>query len=1768
MRRMKRKNIDSVIERLSVFNLGESFLRTLILLIAISLMVIAADAQQYPNNPIKGTTPAAIREAAANPSDVESINPFNGRLSVSVPMYQVGGRGEAGYTMLFNVFSFPWYNQIDIPDNQNPDVYNVVNNPGIPYYRGGPGYRPLTVYGKTTARDSGFFCQVDYAHWREWLTKLYIGLPDGGEIELRDTNTDGAPYLGYCWESYGINRGTTFASNDGSGFTFVSNSAIVDTNSNLPNGTEYPTYIPSVSGMLYRKNGVSYKIVNGGVEWMEDRNGNRTTFNSDGSITDANGRKVTFDGEIIQYHGYGGADRTAYPTYDVLGNVLRSGYSLQTQADLGIMPVNDLWNPVVVSGVVLPDGRKFQFKYDSRANVARLELPTGGAFEYDHSFSVLGGWSYTCSPTTVIRVTEKRSYDAQGNLETKTTYSADYGQLNVGDTNVTISTFDTGNHLLAKEKQYFYGSPVRGCASESYDAWNLGKKYKSEFFAANGTTVLRRIEYNWQQRANTTLGNEKDPRIVETMTTLPDTNLVAKVTSISPINGTIGFDQYNNQTDVWEYDFGSGAVGTFKRRKHTDYETSTNYTNRYLRDLPVGNWVSTDMAGNNKVSQTEILYDETSLTTRGSNVVGWVDPNTAYRGNVTTARTWRHYTGETDDWLESKSKYDVLGNIIETTDPKNHVTTLNYNDNYGSPDSNAQNNIAPTHLNGNPTYAFPTSTSNPLGWTVYNQYDYFTGQIVNTEDIRGIVSKTYYNDPLERPTQTVTAIGTSFERQTNNIYDDLHRRLETKGDLYTLNDNLLKYESFYDGLGRTVETVKYEADGGYIVTQTDPFSVVLDTDTSTYRVSSQATNPYRPLKGEQPEWTIGLVDSLGRPIKTIAPDGAAVKTEYNGNKATVSDQAGKKRRSVTNALGELTRVDEPNDAGQLDSGGVPVLSTNYQYDTLGNLTQVEQTGTTTQQCGGQTVPCTQIRTFEYDSLSRLKKVILPESGTTNYSHDKNGNIIQKTDARSITTVYTYDALNRMTSRDYSDSTPDVLYTYDNLTNSLGKPTKILNGTLSGGVISNPFSITEYTQFDVLGNVTKSKQTTEGVVYGSEMEYTYNLSGALTEEKYPSGRIVRNVFDNNGYLSMVRSKKNSNSGYWNYGQNISYTASGAVSSLQLGNGRWESTQFNSRLQPTQIALGTVKLTPQTTQLATSILKLNFTYNTPNTADNNGNVLSQTITVPSETRGTQTYDAFTATQTYTYDSLNRIKQATETISGQSGNRWQQIFNYDRYGNRTFDDLNTTETASFQKNCQNQYSQEIVCMNEVPLYNPVADTSNNRLNGYTFDNSGNTTNDADNRKFTYDAENKQIKVETVENGNVTGLLGEYWYDGDGKRVKKYSFEHNQWITTIFIYNAFGKLVAEYSTEVTSQPDAKVSYLTNDHLGSPRIITDQYGAVTARHDYQPFGEEIQRASYGGDTVRKQFTGYERDTETELDFAQARMYSYSYGRFSSPDPVLSSGEVDSPQTWNRYAYVLNNPLAYIDPTGMFLWSEELGGELEDEDIEQQRLQAIKNNNIKEAARLQIILDSRKAITDALREARSSTYMSAEIGTIQDAEALRAAIDAYGLPGVDNGVTVGVIDPRSRGYSTNIAGATQVEGGRVVVGFPDLYLTGPGRPLLYALVAHEGQHIIQAKRWLDNDPFSMCGDPYDPSEFEVEAEGYYVMATAVRGNKRDKNTGFSFPSVSSRTGVAVVYDPAWASQAYTVMKANIQGGINQHLRDLGSSTTNPAKWINPDITIK
>ncbi len=443
-----------------------------------------------------------------------------------------------------------------------------------------------------------------------------------------------------------------------------------------------------------------------------------------------------------------------------------------------------------------------------------------------------------------------------------------------------------------------------------------------------------------------------------------------------------------------------------------------------------------------------------------------------------------------------------------------------------------------------------------------------------------------------------------------------------------------------------------------------------------------------------------------------------------------------------------------------------------------------------------------------------------------------------------------------------------------IVNSKGRLTKVASSV----------STTEYLAFDILGRVTRSKQTTDGVEYGGGtdptkwMTYTYNLSGTLIEQQYPSGRVVRNTLDTDGSLQQVQSRRG-NDTFRNYANAFNYTAAGAVSSMRLGNGRWENTAFNSRLQPTQIGLGG-------SATNTSLLKLNYDYGS---TDNNGNVKSQMITVP--TVGSN--PGFVATQNYTYDSLNRLKSAIENIAGQTPPSWKQTYTFDRYGNRRFDPANTTTIPA---GCL-----EAVC-------NPQIDANTNKLIGYQFDNAGNTRTDANGQVFTYDAENMQVKV---QNGSTT--IGEYFYDGDGKRIKKIVSATGE--TTIFVYDLTGRTVAEYSTIVAPSQEAKASYLTNDHLGSPRITSDAIGLVISRRDFRPYGEEISRTNYSNDSIRQKFTTYERDTETNLDFAQARTFGSNLGRFTSPDPV--GGAISDPQTLNKYSYVVNNPLAYVDPSGL-----------------------------------------------------------------------------------------------------------------------------------------------------------------------------------------------------------------------------------------------------------
>jgi RHS repeat-associated protein len=210
-------------------------------------------------------------------------------------------------------------------------------------------------------------------------------------------------------------------------------------------------------------------------------------------------------------------------------------------------------------------------------------------------------------------------------------------------------------------------------------------------------------------------------------------------------------------------------------------------------------------------------------------------------------------------------------------------------------------------------------------------------------------------------------------------------------------------------------------------------------------------------------------------------------------------------------------------------------------------------------------------------------------------------------------------------------------------------------------------------------------------------------------------------------------------------------------------------------------------------------------------------------------------------------------------------------------------------------------------------AAVNGNNQFTGNTYDAAGNLTNDGT-YTYTYNAENEI----TTANGTT------YTYDGNRKRVKKTG-------GTLYFRTIAGDVIAEtnlsgattneyvvFSGRKIARRDSTGAafYYQADQLGSIRSGIQSNGALCYDADYTPYGQEMQHTNT---CVQKyKFTGYERDSETGLDYAMNRYYNPRLGRFMSPDPSgLALASFNAPQSLNQYAYVLNNPLSAVDPSGL-----------------------------------------------------------------------------------------------------------------------------------------------------------------------------------------------------------------------------------------------------------
>jgi RHS repeat-associated protein len=358
-----------------------------------------------------------------------------------------------------------------------------------------------------------------------------------------------------------------------------------------------------------------------------------------------------------------------------------------------------------------------------------------------------------------------------------------------------------------------------------------------------------------------------------------------------------------------------------------------------------------------------------------------------------------------------------------------------------------------------------------------------------------------------------------------------------------------------------------------------------------------------------------------------------------------------------------------------------------------------------------------------------------------------------------------------------------------------------------------------------------------------------------------------------------------------------------------------------------------------------LQLDYTYinSNSNIHDNNGNVLTQTITI----------GPTVLSQSYAYDALNRLQTATESGA------WTQTYDCDRYGNRAVRVGSFIPTPVLTP--QSGSSTDFSAFNQ----------GNNRiqLSGFGYDASGNLKSDPTTaaNAILYDAENHQVSY--TKTGTTT-----YSYDGDGRRVKKVVGS----VTTIFVYNAVGQLTAEYTNDTTPPPGGGgTSHMTSDYLGSTRVVTKADGSVKARYDYLPFGEEISssvgsRSSISGysaaDDTRQKFTQKESDSESGSDYFLARYYSSAQGRFSSVDPInLTEERLLDPQQINLYVYTRNDPLNLLDPTGATIdFDKDRNGNLTkngkySQDLYKKYVEFLNKDSKKYASQLQTIAKLEKS---------------------------------------------------------------------------------------------------------------------------------------------------------------------------------------------------------------
>jgi len=924
----------------------------------------------------------------------------------------------------------------------------------------------------------------------------------------------------------------------------------------------------------------------------------------------------------------------------------------------------------------------------------------------------------------------------------------------------------------------------------------------------------------------------------------------------STVTSLASYNGGSQQKTITTYDPTAQLISGVQTYDPAGSLLQTAYTNYggYAQVIAAG---IKDGSGND-VSKTTFGYDEQATTPTSG--IPQHTAGTNFR-NLTSSHAWINTSGTT---LDTATSYYDTGVPVSSTDP-NGATNYSYDSTQGFV-----------------TQVTPPTPSSGVSLPSFASYDVNSGIRLSVSDANYPTSPEIqylqYDSSLRR-TQVQTPLGSvGYNYSSSNQV----------GIVASLPSGQADTETLYDGYGRISRIATANGQSSHPWYQTDycyDAAGNLQFLSSVYQGDGWGTP--KQCSGSGVSYTY---DALGRVLTMTTPDGTS-SYQYAGRATLATDVNGIQKITQADTLGRTSAVcevssgnlqgDSPQSCG-LDIIGTGYLTT-YVYDLANHKTIITQ--------GAQQ------RIFQTDSLGRTIYTKEPEAGETSYQYTYNSTGLQVTRTKpranqgdpntKTNTVMQFDSVGRLVETSYDDGTPNKYFFYDTSANFANFTQTNLKGRLGFvyDLLAGNWAATVFS-YDALGRIVGLAECLPSScgngAYDKWLSYSYDLAGDLLSASDPAA----------GTISYPRSV----AGEATKVTNQSYSLTGSTGSVDL-----VSNIQNGPFGPTSW------------QLANGLTDTNA-YGW------DGMPSSQWVCVGSSadycSGGTLTYGfqayfkggrlnsacdfGMNQCAIEGYDDMNRLASHSQVFGGSNASF---SYSYDRYGNR----WHQTLTGGIGPR---------------PSYS--FNTSNNQIAGYSYDAPGNMTWDSF-HSYTYDADGN---ITAVDNGNTA----QYFYNALNQKVRT---QNPGGSVSESVFDPAGRVTSNWSPQggatdshifwddrqIAFRAQIGTTYFTHrDWVGTDRVHTAPDGTAAARFSSSPFGDN---GSITGVTEPQadwdfaHFGGLDYNGETGTYHANFRQYSSTQGRWFSPDPYSGSYDAGDPQSFNRYAYVNNNPLSGDDPLGL-----------------------------------------------------------------------------------------------------------------------------------------------------------------------------------------------------------------------------------------------------------